>query len=597
MQEVAAPPVPVRALARRFWPYVRPYRRQLVAALALVVLVPAIDTATIYTYKLLVDRVIVPRDLHALVFCGGLFAGLTLVGGIASFGDDYVGTWVAEHFLLDLRVGVFAHLQRLSLDFFDRRRLGDLISRLTGDVAAIETMTLYSLGDALSYVARIAFFSVALAVLDWQLAATTLLIVPLFWITTRHFSREIKQASREKRRRSGAVSAVAEESLANVAVVQAYNGQEGEIERMARESRGALDAEMTATRLRAVFSPLMDLFELAGALIVVGLGTYELAHGRLSLGGLVAYLAYLTQLYAPIRRLSRLINSVFAATASAERVSELLDERPSVTEPPGPRLVARPQGRLTFDDVSFSYPGAARAALAGVSFAVEPGEVVALVGASGAGKSTAAKLILRFYDPTAGAVRLDGADLRSLGLRDLRDHVSLLLQETLIFDATVGENITFGRPGASAATIERAAREADAHDFVSRLPDGYDTLVGQRGRLLSGGQRQRIAIARAMIRDAPVLVLDEPTTGLDVESGERILAPLRRLMAGRATVVISHDLRIARDADRIVVLDRGCVVERGSHPRLVAAGGVYARLWRLHERPHDDVALHALAGD
>ncbi|HEY3019022.1 MAG TPA: ABC transporter ATP-binding protein [Solirubrobacteraceae bacterium] len=367
MSEVTAPPIPVRALGRRFWPYVRPYRRQLVAALALVVVVPAIDTATIYTYKLLVDRVIVPRDLHALIFVGGLFAGLTVLEGIASFGDDYVGTWVAERFLLDLRLGVFAHLQRLSLDFFDRRRLGDLIARLTGDVAAIETMTLYSLGDALSYVARIAFFSAALAVLNWQLAATTLLIVPLFWTTTRHFSREIKQASREKRRRSGAVSAVAEESLSNVAVVQAYNRQDGEIERLARESRGALDAEMTATRLRAVFAPLLDLFEAAGALLVVGLGTYELAHGRLSLGGLVAYLAYLTQLYAPIRRLSRLVNTVFAATASAERVSELLDERPSVPEPARPRGTGRPRGQLTFDDVSFRYAGAARASCAATS--------------------------------------------------------------------------------------------------------------------------------------------------------------------------------------------------------------------------------------
>ncbi|HEY3186885.1 MAG TPA: ABC transporter ATP-binding protein, partial [Solirubrobacteraceae bacterium] len=544
-----------------------------------------------------VDRVIVPRDLHAFVVFGGLFAGLTLLGGLASFGDDYVGTWVAERFLLDLRVGVFRHLQRLSLEFFERRRLGDIIARLTGDVATIETLTLYSLGDALSYGAQIVFFTAALFVLNWQLAAATLLVVPLFWVTTRRFSRAIKGASREKRRRSGAVSAVAEESLGNVAVVQAYNRQAGEVERLARESKGAFDAEMTATRLRAVFTPLLDLFEMTGGLIVVGLGTYELAQGRLSLGGLVAFLAFLSQLYGPIRRMSRLVNTVFAASASAERVIELLDQRPSVPEPASPRPAGRGPGRLTFDDVSFRYPGAPRDALARVSFTVEPGQTVALVGASGAGKSTVAKLILRFYDTTAGAVRLDDEDLRELRLRDVRERVALLLQETLIFDGTVRENIAFGRPDASERAIVAAARAADAHDFVSRLPDGYDTVVGQRGRLLSGGQRQRIAIARAMIRDAPVLVLDEPTTGLDVESGERILAPLRRLMSGRATVMISHDLKIARDADLILVLDGGRVAERGAHAGLVAREGIYARLWRLHQRPAQERALRVASGD
>jgi ATP-binding cassette, subfamily B, bacterial len=588
---LTAPPLDVPALARRFWPYMRPYRRTLAAALALVVIVPAIDTATIYTYKLLVDDVIVPQDLHALIWVGGLFAVLTILGGFASFGDDYVGTWVAEHVLLDLRIGVFAHLQRLSLDFFDRRRLGDLIARLTGDVSAIETMTLYALGDALSYLAQILFFGAALLLLSWQLALTALLIAPLFWLATRHFSREIKHASREKRRRSGLISAVAEESLGNVAVVQAYNRQEGEVERLRRESQGALDAEMTATRLRAVFSPLLDVFEMVGALLVVGLGTYELSQGRLSYGGMVAFLAYLTQLYGPIRRLSRLVNSVFAATASAERVSELLDERPSVPAPSRPWRGGRPRGHLAFDDVSFTYPGTGREALHDISFDVAPGEIVALAGASGAGKSTVAKLILRFYDPTAGAVRLDGDDLREHDLRHLRDHIALLLQETLIFDATVRENIAFGRPQASAAAIERAARAADAHDFITSLPEGYDTLVGQRGRLLSGGQRQRIAIARAMVRDAPLLVLDEPTTGLDVASGERILGPLRRLMAGRATVVISHDLLIARDADRIVVLDGGRVAEAGGHAALLARDGVYARLWRLREEGMQDALV------
>ena len=569
-------------MLRRFWPLVRPYRRRLAAALTLVLVAPAIDAATIYTYKLLVDDVVVPQNLAAFPKVGGLFAALTLLGGVAGFGDDYLCTWVCERFLLDLRVHVFEHLQALSLDFFERRRLGDLVARLTGDVAAIETMTLDALGDALSYTARIAIFSAGLFLISWQLAIATLVVIPLFWITTRRFARAIKAASREKRRRSGAVSAVAEESLANVALVQAYNRQRTEVERLAHESVGAFDAQMRATKLQATFSPLLDVFELAGALVVVGLGTYELSAGRLTLGGLVAFLGFLTQLYTPIRRMSRLVNTVYAASAGAERVVELLEQHPSVPAGWFPRTLGRARGHVSFDDVSFRYPGASAEALTGLSFVVEPGQTVALVGANGAGKSTATKLLLRFYDPSTGAVRLDGVDLRGLDVHDLREQVALLLQETLIFDGTVRENIAYGRPGATEAQVVAAARAADAHEFVSRLPDGYDTLVGQRGRLLSGGQRQRIAIARAMVRDAPVLVLDEPTTALDPVARARILAPLRRLMAGRSTLVISHDLLTARDADRILVLDAGRVVESGTHAELLARDGAYTDLWRPH---------------
>jgi len=579
----AAPRLPLRELLRRFWPYARPHRRWLLAVLALIAVGQAIDAATLWMFKVVVDEVLVPRDFGPFLWVAGAYVGLTVAGGLVSFADDYLSTWVGERFLLSLRTDFFRHLQGLSLDFFERRRLGDVLSRVTGDVGAIETLVLSGVADAAAYLLRIVFFTGALFLIDWQLALVSLVVAPLFWLATRRFSRAIKEASREKRRRSGSIGAVAEESLANAPLVQAYNRQAHEVERLHRENVGAFRAEMASTRLKAIFTPLVDLIELMGAIVVLGFGTWALSQGRLSLGALLAFLAYLSQLYSPIRGLSRLVNRFFSASAGAERIIELLDETPSVAEHPRARPLGRARGSVRFDGVGFSYPKGPRPALDGLSFELAPGEVVALVGPSGAGKSTVAKLLLRFYDPSAGRIQIDGFDLRELGLESLRENVALLLQETLVFDGTIRENIAYGRPGATDEEIVRAAQAADAHEFVEALPAGYDTLIGQRGRRLSGGQRQRVAIARAMVRDAPILVLDEPTTGLDAQSGERVMGPLRRLMEGRSTLVISHNLITARDADWILVLDGGRELERGTHAELMAGDGAYAGLYRLHQ--------------
>ncbi|HEY2258095.1 MAG TPA: ABC transporter ATP-binding protein [Solirubrobacteraceae bacterium] len=574
-----APQKALRDVVGRFWPHMRPYRRQLIAIAALVVAAPLLETGTIWMYKVVVDKVVVAHDLSELIPVGGVLALLTVSQSLAEFADEYLASCVSERFLRDLRTAVFSHLHRLSPSFFDGHGLGDVLARLTGDVTAIETLMLSGIADGLTYVIRIILFGAALFVLSWQLALAASVLAPVFWLITRHFSREIKSASREERRRSGAVSAVAEESLGNAAVVQAYTRERDEVARLVEQSQGAVEAELRAARLRGLFSMLTDFLELGGGLLVLAIGTWEVGQGHLSIGGFVAFLAYLSQLYSPIRRLGRLVNTVHAASASAERIIELLDQRPTVSDPVSPRALTRARGLIEFDRVNFRYPGTSRPGLNGVSLAVAPGETVGIVGASGAGKSTLAKLALRFYDPDSGRLLIDGNDARDLRLADLRRQIALVLQETLIFDGTIRQNIAFGSDGATDAQVSSAAMAAGAHEFICAQPDGYETIVGQRGRKLSGGQRQRIAIARAMVRDAPILILDEPTTGLDSISSQQILMPLRRLMEGRSVLMISHDLGVIRQADRIVVIDEGRICERGAHEDLLNRGQHYARLW------------------
>ncbi|MFF4758439.1 ABC transporter ATP-binding protein [Streptomyces sp. NPDC001292] len=577
----AAPAMAPREVFRRFWPYTRGGRRWLVPVLFFSLIGPAVDASEIWLFKTVVDAVLVPRDLRPLLWIAPVYLGLIVCSGVLRFADDVTSTWVGERFLLSLRADVFRHVQGLSLGFFERRRLGDVLSRITGDVDAVETFLLSGVADALYYVVCLGVYLGMLLYLRWDLTLLALAIVPLFWAAARHFSRLIKAASRERRRRSGSLSAVAEEALGNVALVQAYNRQGWEEHRFERENVGKFRAAMASTRIRAVYSPVVEVIEVSGGLAVMGLGTWKLAQGQLTLGGLLVFLALIGKLYSPVRGLARLGNTFYAASASAERIIELLDQRPQVVEAPGARRIGRARGDVEFDGVWFRYPGASSWALSDVSFHVASGETLALVGASGAGKSTVAKLQLRFYDPDRGAVLLDGTDLRDLSLSAVRENVAVVLQETLVFHGTVRENIAYGLPDATDAEVVAAARAADAHEFIERLSEGYDTLVGQRGRTLSGGQCQRLAIARAMIRDAPVLLLDEPTTGLDVRSGRRIMDPLRRLMAGRTTVVISHNLLTVRDASRIVVLDHGRIAEQGAHDDLLCRDGTYARLHRL----------------
>jgi ATP-binding cassette, subfamily B, bacterial len=568
-----------REILRLFWPDARPFRVWMGFGVVLVVTAPLLDTATIWLFKLLIDDVLVVRKFAAFGPIALAYVAITIVAAAVEFADGYLAAWIGENFLHRLRTRVFSHLQTLSVNFFDRRPLGDILSRLTGDLSAIETLVLSAVTDTVAQVVKIILFAGVLCYLNWQLALASSVAVPVCWLVARFFSVRIKATSREVRRRSGSISTVAEESLGNAALIQVYGRQQAESTRFTEQSRGSVVAELAATRLRAVFSSLTDLLEVAAVLAIIGMGLWELTNDRITLGGLLVFLVYLSQLYSPVRGLGQLSNTVYAAAASAERIIELLETPPEIRTPAHPVRLRRPQGALSVDRVSFHYPATAANALSDISFTVPPGRSLALVGTSGAGKTTLTKLLLRLHDPAAGAIHLDGIDIRNFDPDQLRAAMAVVLQETLLLDGTIADNILAGRPEATEHEVVAAAVAADAHEFITALPEGYHTRVGQRGRLLSGGQRQRIAIARAMIRDAPVLILDEPTTGLDAKASERLLAPLRRLMTGRTTIVISHHLTTVTDVDQIIYLDHGCITETGTHRELLAANASYARLY------------------
>jgi ABC-type multidrug transport system fused ATPase/permease subunit len=579
----AAPLLSLPGIWRWVWPYLRPVRRWLALSVVLILMVPLIEAARLYMLKVMVDEVLVPSDLGPFVWIAGVILGFTLLYGVTSYFATYVAAWIGQRFILSMTTDFFRHLQGLSLDFFERHRLGDILARLVADVRSIETVVLSGINNVLVAVFKIVIFGSLLFFIDWQLALVVLAVAPGFWLVMRWLTRLVKRATRERSRRGGSLTALAEESISNIALVQAYNRQEFEIERFHRENQGAVQASLVTWRLKALVTPLIDGVQGVAALTVLALGTLALRDGDLTVGGLLVFIAYVTQLFSPVRQLATQYNLIAGATAGAERVIEFFNYRPTVVDAPDAVPLPPASGAVEFDSVTFRYPGTRTNAVEGVSLHVAPGETVALVGDSGAGKTSLTKLLLRFYDVQGGAIRLDGKDVREVQLSSLRDNIAVLMQEAFVFEGTISENIRYGRPDASDEAVVRAAKAADAHEFISSLPEGYNTLVGQKGRRLSGGQRQRIAIARAMIRDAPILVLDEPTTGLDMGSGERIMRPLENLMSGRTTIVISHNLVTAGRADRIVVMKKGTIVEMGSPAELAAQGGEFSRLRRLHE--------------
>jgi len=514
--------------------------------------------------------------------------GVTAVNSLAESLSEVSLAKAGRALGYNLRTALFAHLQKLSLAFHVRRSTGDVLTRITGDVQALEEFIADSVSDLVGSVMFLAGAMTFLLLTSWRIAFLALVIVPLLALVSSYFARRIKAATREQRAREGDLASTAQEMLTTISVVQTYGRAGHEQRKFARESRAAMDALLRSSRLEATFGFTVSVLEAVVIAVVVLVGARLVSSETINAGLLVSFILLIQAMFKPTRRIIKQWNTVGKIHASVERIGELLDREPAVQDAEGAREAPMLSGSVEFRDVSFAYqPQVAqdsdgepsRLTLRSVSFLLEPGEVVALVGHSGAGKSTIAQLLPRLYDPQVGAVLLDGYDIRSFTIESLRAQISMVLQETILFRGTVAENIAYGREGSTQREVASAAKKAQAHDFITALPEGYDTVLGERAATLSGGQRQRLAIARAFIRDTPILVLDEPTTGLDAQSSAAVVDALETLLEGRSAVIVSHDLNLIRGVDRILVLSGGRILEEGTPADLLARGGLYADLY------------------
>ena len=569
---------PTLSMYRRLLRFVAPYRSNLIVSALLLV----VSTILGLVWPQVVQRVL-DVGLHDPSFLDTLVAGLVVVLLVRAVVDgvrQYVMTYTGERVIFDLRMAIVRHLQSLSLSFFNVRKTGDLMSHVTSDATLVHGVITQTILQVLGQVLTLVGGVTVIFLMNWKLALLTLVVAPPIGLLGQRLGRRIRDISRVTQEAQGEAVGVLQESIAEVRVVQAFTREEYEAERFHSKLLYMFAKTMERAKITSIMFPLIGFLGFGSSIVVLWFGGHEVANGELTTGQLVAFLLYLGMVAGPIGGLAGQWGSIQSAFGAADRIFALLDTVPDIRD--APDAVALPAdglaGEIRFENVAFTY-GEGPLVLDGVTTIFPPGQTTALVGPSGAGKTTLVNLVGRFYDPVAGSIAVDGRDLRTVTIRSLRSQIAVVPQEPILFADTIRENIRYGRLDAAPAEIDAAAEAANAKEFITRLPKGLDTVVGERGVRLSVGQRQRVAIARALLRDAPILLLDEATSSLDNESEFLVQQALDRLMRGRTTIVIAHRLSTVERADRILVLDRGRIVEEGAHQELLTLGGLYHRLY------------------